>query len=147
MQPHLRTRPHRPARRNLTPPPRPNLVRTAGNQGHDPDLSATNWMMKETTSNFLTKRFKTLRPDGTIDGYKISFMPSMGEYDNPQPEPDEIIGRWKQQGVRWYTTDNSVICMTFPEGPDCYRYQINGDDLNFYNNEGQFVIGWSVAGY
>jgi uncharacterized lipoprotein NlpE involved in copper resistance len=119
----------------------------AQNQGHDPNLSAINWMTKDYTSNFIIKRFKKLLPDGSIDGYKLVSMPSVGEYDNPQPEPDETIERWKQQGVRWYTTNNSVICLTLPEGTQCYRYQINGDDLNFYNNEGQVVMSWELAGY
>ena len=127
------------------PPPQPTPpTPSVESQGHDPNLSAVNWMTKESTTNTLTKRFKKLLPDGSIDGYKITFFPSAGQYDNPQPEPDETIERWKQQGVRWYTTGNSTFCMTLPEGLQCFNYQINGDDLNFYNNEGQLVERWMV---
>ncbi|GAB3639594.1 hypothetical protein [Spirosoma arcticum] len=113
------------------------------NRGHDPN-SVGNWMTKEVNSNFLTKRFKKLLPDGRIDGYKMTFTPFLGTYDAPQPEPDEVIERWKQQGITWYPINNSVFCLTSPNGTECYTYQLNGNDLNMYDNQGQVVLAWIV---
>ncbi len=112
------------------------------NRGHDPNVVG-NWMTKEASGGFLTKRFKKLLPDGRIDGYKMVFFPS-NPHDNPQPEPDKTIEDWKQQGVTWYTTNDFVFCLALPSGTECYTYQLNGDDLNLYNNQGQVVVTWSM---
>lgn len=101
------------------------------------------WLTKKASSNILTKTFFQFKPGGVIDGYQMTYMRGMGEYGQSGPEPSPVIEDMKQKGTRWFTSNGSVFCFSTPSGQECYNYQFNGDDLEFYSN-GQLAISLSV---
>lgn len=92
------------------------------------------WLAKKASNNMLTKTFFQFKPGGIIDGYQMTYISGFGDYGTSGLDPSPAIEDMKQKGTRWFTSAGSIFCLSTPSGQECYNYQLNGDNLEFYAN-------------